>query len=256
MCEHYKDENFDTDIILGDTDIKRYGIYYCNLEIDLDSDNPNPALIGKVSRPCMVISPTHYNRRKNKLLVLPFCSNNTELTDDEFVERTNKSYVGDIIVPIKLNRDETSFLIVSQPRPIFKRNIGRYIGRLDKNKTPDIVKKIMKEMNYLMIDDYVDTDLQRRLDTSSLYDIRTIPKESLIDYIKSREDLKDILINNAPKRKYTRVSNEDFSEWYVKYRNGEITPKEIANELDISYGTAIRKIKDAEGYLNNKANKK
>ena len=144
MCERFRnDPSFDTDIILGDTDIRRYGIYYCNLEEDLNPDSNNRALIGKCNRPCMVITPTNYNRKKNKIIVIPFCSNNTDLSDEEFVESSYKMADRDILIPIKLNRDEMSFLVVSQPREIYKRNIGRYIGRLDKiNKSVDELVKM------------------------------------------------------------------------------------------------------------------
>lgn len=255
MCERFRnDQSFETDIILGDTDIRRYGIYYCDLEEDLNPDSNNRALIGKCNRPCMVITPTNYNRKKNKIIVIPFCSNNTDLSDEEFVENSYKMADRDVLIPIKLNRDEMSFLVVSQPRAIYKRNIGRYIGRLDKRKSPEIVRSIMRELNYLMIDDYIDESLQTRLDTSALYDIRTMPKESLVDYLKTRDDLSDILKGNdavTTKKKYVRLSNEEFAPYYVKYRNGEMTPREISAETGISYGTCIRKIHDAENYLNN-----
>lgn len=145
------ENKFKSDIVIKNR-MFRWDIYYCSL--DQDIANKNSCLIGKPNRPCLIVSPDEYNRRSSKILVMPFCSCNMEgLSPKQYVEQERKR--GDVLVCMTLNRDEPSYLIVSQPRLIYKSMIQDYVGTLDPDINPTMAQRVEEEVFKFFVDEEV-----------------------------------------------------------------------------------------------------
>lgn len=156
MCRDYTT----TDLVIPEKSIKRYEVYYCDFENHIIDPTENPTdstdgglsnpEISKTGRPAVIISPDDHNEISNKILCLPFCSNRTNLSDEEFIK--DRAKIGEKLIPIRLLRKRMSFLIVNQPRTIWKCNVRGFMGVLSKEKTPEIIKTINDFLYYLQID--------------------------------------------------------------------------------------------------------
>lgn len=175
--------------------IYRWDVYWCSLDQDIKTSAS--VLIGKPNRPCIVISSDEYNSKSNKVLVLPFCSNNSGIPDDEYIKKREKE--GDILIPMVLNRDETSFLIIEQPRLLSKKMLQGYIGTLDTTLNRELSIRITEELFKYIIDPNVFKD--------------TIFNKSDQEITDSEENEQNI-----------EELNDDVShiDYYAKYRSGEI----------------------------------
>lgn len=156
--------NLQSDLVFKQK-IYRWDVYWCSMDQDIKTTAS--VLIGKPNRPCIVISNDTYNVVSNKVLVLPFCSNNSGIPDDEYIGIREKE--GDVLIPMVLNRDETSFLIVEQPRLLSKKMLQGYIGTLDVNTNRDLAIKITESIFKYLIDPEVfkDTDIFKSLTASN-----------------------------------------------------------------------------------------
>lgn len=134
--------------------IYRWDVYWCSLDQDIKTSAS--VLIGKPNRPCIVMSNDDYNNKSNKVLVLPFCSNNSGIPDGEYIKKREKE--GEVLIPMVLNRDETSFLIIEQPRLISKKMLQGYIGTLDTELNRELAIRITEEMFKYLIDQNVFKD--------------------------------------------------------------------------------------------------
>lgn len=175
--------------------IYRWDVYWCSLDQDIKTSAS--VLIGKPNRPCIVMSNDDYNNKSNKVLVLPFCSNNSGIPDDEYIKKREKE--GDVLIPMVLNRDETSFLIIEQPRLISKKMLQGYIGTLDTELNRELAIRITEEMFKYLIDQNVfkDTAFCNRSNKST-------------DSEENEQNIEEL--------------NDDVShiDYYAKYRSGEI----------------------------------
>ena len=77
----------------------------------------------------------------DKVLVMPYCSNNRDdLTDEEYVKQAAER--GETLIPMVLNRNARSFLIIDQPRLIARKMLRGYVGTLD------VEAKLEKDTSY------------------------------------------------------------------------------------------------------------
>lgn len=140
-------ETFKSDIVTKHR-IYRWDIYYCSL--DQDIANSDSCLIGKPNRPCLIISNDDYNMETQKVLVLPFCSCNLDMTEEEYIEFEKSR--GQIVIPMTLNREKTSFLILNQPRLIYQKMLQGYVGTLDVTLNPKLAGLIDQKLFEFIID--------------------------------------------------------------------------------------------------------
>lgn len=175
--------------------IYRWDVYWCSLDQDIKT--AASVLIGKPNRPCIVISSDEHNSKSNKVLVLPFCSNNSGVPDDEYIKKREKD--GEVLIPMVLNRDETSFLIIEQPRLLSKKMLQGYIGTLDTELNRELSIKITEELFKYIIDPNVFKDTVFNKLDQEITESET--KEQNI------EELND---------------EKSHIDYYDKYRSGEI----------------------------------
>lgn len=189
--------------------IYRWDVYWCSMDQDIKTSAS--VLIGKPNRPCIVISNDTYNAVSNKVLVLPFCSNNSDIPDKEYIEMREKE--GDVLIPMVLNRDETSFLIIEQPRLLSKKMLQGYIGSLDTNGNRELAIKITESVFKYLIDPDVfkDSEIFKSLNRS------IIEEGSISKTIDQPVELQHAThIQTSTTRKLEDV------DYYSKYLSGEI----------------------------------
>lgn len=135
--------------------IRRWDLHYCSLDQDILPDSGS-VLIGKANRPCLIVSSNEYNQMSDKVLVMPYCSNNRDdLTDEEYVKQAAER--GETLIPMVLNRNARSFLIIDQPRLIARKMLRGYVGTLDVEANEKLAIKVTEAVFNYMIDPEVFT---------------------------------------------------------------------------------------------------
>ena len=130
--------------------IRRWDLHYCSLDQDILPDSGS-VLIGKANRPCLIVSSNEYNQISDKVLVMPYCSNNRDdLTDEEYVKQAAER--GETLIPMVLNRNARSFLIIDQPRLIARKMLRGYVGTLDVEANEKLAIKVTEAVFKYMID--------------------------------------------------------------------------------------------------------
>lgn len=130
--------------------IRRWDLHYCSLDQDILPDSGS-VLIGKANRPCLIVSSNEYNRMSDKVLVMPYCSNNRDdLTDEEYIKQAAER--GETLIPMVLNRNARSFLIIDQPRLIARKMLRGYVGTLDVEANEKLAVKVTEAVFNYMID--------------------------------------------------------------------------------------------------------
>lgn len=130
--------------------IRRWDLHYCSLDQDILPDSGS-VLIGKANRPCLIVSSNEYNQMSDKVLVMPYCSNNRDdLTDEEYVKQAAER--GETLIPMVLNRNARSFLIIDQPRLIARKMLRGYVGTLDVKANEKLAIKVTEAVFEYMID--------------------------------------------------------------------------------------------------------
>lgn len=201
--------------------IYRWDVYWCSLDQDIKTSAS--VLIGKPNRPCIVMSNDDYNNISSKVLVLPFCSNNSGIPDDEYIKKREKE--GDVLIPMVLNRDETSFLIIEQPRLISKKMLQGYIGTLDIELNRELAIRITEEMFKYLIDQDVFKDT-KFCNTSN----KSTDSEENEQTIEEPKD--DIQL--------------ELADYYAKYTSGEIDLPLLAMYTNKGYKELIDDISKLE----------
>ena len=190
--------------------IKKFDIYSCDLG---EMEKISGGNIGKV-RPCVIVSSNNINNPKsNQYLVAPIRTEHKyEITSENIQEFLNKKRsVGRLYVPIEFYCDDFRFIDIGQIRHVSSSKITKYI-------TSIINPKIKSEINNALAFIHFTAEEFQDIDTS---------KFDFLNLQLSEDE----------------EENDDFLQYYKKYKSKEMTVKQIATELRVSDTTVYKYIK-------------
>lgn len=197
--------------------IRRWDLHYCSLDQDILPDSGS-VLIGKANRPCLIVSSNEYNQISDKVLVMPYCSNNRDdLTDEEYVKQAAER--GETLIPMVLNRNARSFLIIDQPRLIARKMLRGYVGTLDVEANEKLAIKVTEAVFKYMIDTevFMKTEIFKSMFNYSLAANNISPAKDESVSIPPKNDEEPKLVPNTITEDYGVICMRRSKEENAKY---------------------------------------